>query len=383
MKASQTFFLASVIIGIRIFQPVILTRKPCSMLTPTPLDPISIHPTATLREAMVVLNTGALRIVVALDEQRRLVGVLTDGDIRRALLNGAELESPIEPILNKHPFVCLLNDDRNMARQTALRYGVQHIPIVNTHGQLIDIELLQPQPSQPHYSNRVVLMVGGRGERLRPLTDRTPKPMLPVGGRPILETIVLDFKRHGFTNFVFSTNYKSDQIESHFKDGQAFGVHIEYVYETERKGTAGSLGLMKALLQDDFFVMNGDILTRVNYEHFMQYHQTRGVVATMGVRSHAVDIPYGVLKVGDDQQLLGILEKPSLQFSVNAGVYMLHPEALAWVSETGYLDMPTLFSRLIEAQATTHTFPIDQYWLDIGRPDEFQQANHDYSQVFP
>lgn len=343
---------------------------------------LSTH--STIKEALKAIDAGAIRFAVVLDDaQRTLVGVLTDGDLRRGLLKGLDLNDSIASIINRHPITCRETDSLESVHTLAAAHQLQQIPIVDACGTLQSVEVITPLPlpNSPRHANTVVLMAGGLGQRLRPLTDTVPKPMLKVGNRPILETIILDFKRHGFHNIILSVNYLSDVIESYFGNGEAFGVSISYVYETERKGTAGSLSLMRDRLQGDFFVMNGDLLTKTHFEHFLHYHQQQGGLATMGVRRHTVEVPYGVLDLAGNR-IAGIEEKPRLNFFVNAGMYLLNERALDYVPEGCYFDMPTLFNKLVAAGEASVSFPIHEYWLDIGRPDEFQQANEDYERFF-
>jgi len=255
------------------------------------------------------------------------------------------------------------------------------VPIVDNEGRLVGIEEMDELLKPSVKTNRVVLMVGGLGTRLRPLTEHTPKPMLKVGNKPILETIILNFKKYGFTNIILSVSYKSEIIEEYFKDGQEFGVNIEYIHENKRMGTAGALGLIREKLNEPFFVMNGDLLTNINFEHMMEYHLSNNAIATMGVREYDFQVPYGVVNV-DGEKILSIEEKPVHSFFVSAGVYVLDSKVLDFIPNDEFYDMPTLFEKVIENNMKSVSFPIREYWLDIGRLEELEKANNEYNEVF-
>jgi NDP-sugar pyrophosphorylase family protein len=277
--------------------------------------------------------------------------------------------------------VCSEEDIKEKILNIAVAKKLHQIPIVNRDGKLVGIkeidELLKPE----YKTNKVVLMVGGLGTRLRPLTDSTPKPMLKVGNKPILETIILNFKKYGFVNLVLCVSYKSEIIEEYFKDGSEFGVNIEYVHENKRMGTAGALSLVKERLNESFFVMNGDLLTNINFENMMEYHLSHKAMATMGVREYDFQVPYGVVNT-HGVNILSIEEKPIHKFFVSGGVYVLSHKALKYIPEDEYYDMPTLFEIMIEEKDKSISFPIHEYWLDIGRIEEFEKANNEFYEVY-
>jgi dTDP-glucose pyrophosphorylase len=342
---------------------------------------ILLKPTSTIKEALNIIDSGAMQIALVTDENEKLVGTVTDGDIRRGLLNNLSLDDSIETIIFTTPTVCTTEDTKEKIVEIALAKKLHQIPIVDKDGKLVGIkevnELLRPE----YKSSRVVLMVGGLGTRLRPLTNNTPKPMLKVGNKPILETIILNFKKYGFVNIILCVSYKSEIIEEYFKDGSDFGVNIEYVYENKRMGTAGALSLAKEKLDEPFFVMNGDLLTNINFEDMMEYHLANGAMATMGVREYDFQIPYGVVKT-DGVNIVNIEEKPVYQLFVSGGVYVLSHEVLKYIPENEYYDMPTLFEKVIEEKEKSISFPIHEYWLDIGRIEEFEKANNEFHEAF-
>lgn len=342
---------------------------------------ILLKPHSTIKEALKIIDSGAMQIALVIDENEKLLGTVTDGDIRRGLLNNLSLEDTIKSIIFKTPTVCHVDDNKEKVLEIALAKKLHQIPIVDKDGKLVGIEEIDELLKPKYKTNKVVLMVGGLGTRLRPLTDKTPKPMLKVGNKPILETIILNFKKYGFVNIVLCVSYKSEIIEEYFKDGSDFGVNIEYVHENKRMGTAGALSLVKEQLNEPFFVMNGDLLTSINFEHMMEYHISNSSVATMGVREYDFQVPYGVVNT-DGANILSIVEKPVHEFFVSGGVYVLSSEVLKYIPENEFYDMPTLFEKLIEKKEKSISFPIHEYWLDIGRVEEFEKANNEFHEVF-
>ena len=342
---------------------------------------ILLKPTSTIKKALQIIDSGAMKIALVVDEKEQLLGTLTDGDIRRGLLNDLSLESSIESIVFKTPTVCHIEDTKEKILEVATQKKLYQVPIVDDDGKLIGIKEVAKLLKPSLKTNRVVLMVGGLGTRLRPLTEHTPKPMLKVGNRPILETIILNFKKYGFTHIILSVSYKSEIIEAYFKDGSEFGVHIEYIHEEKRMGTAGALSLIKEKLNEPFFVMNGDLLTNINFEHMLEYHLSNDATATMGVREYDFQVPYGVVNIAGIE-IQSIEEKPLHRFFVSGGVYTLNPEVLEYIPDNAFYDMPTLFEKMIVEKKKSISFPIREYWLDIGRVEEFEKANSEYHEVF-
>ena len=342
---------------------------------------ILLNHTSTIKEALQIIDTGAMKIALVVDEEEKLIGTLTDGDIRRGLLNNLSLDDSIETIIFTNPTTCHVEETKEAILEVALQKKLYQVPIIDHQGRLVGIEEVDELLKPVYKTNRVVLMVGGLGTRLRPLTDHTPKPMLKVGDKPILETIILNFKKYGFTNIVLSVSYKSEVIEAYFKDGKEFGVDIEYIHETKRMGTVGALSLMREKLQEPFFVMNGDLLTNVNFEYMMEYHIINSSIATMGVREYDFQVPYGVVNV-NGENILSIEEKPVQSFFVSGGIYVLDPNVLELIPNDTYYDMPTLFENVIGHKMKSISFPIREYWLDIGRLEEFEKANNEYYEVF-
>ena len=341
---------------------------------------ISISPHSTIKEAIESIDKGVMQIALVVEDDC-LLGTITDGDIRRAFLNGSTLDDKIEGLYNTTPLTGRNNQSQEDLIQLALTRGVKQLPILDEDGRLIGIEYIDDYLRGPEKPNCVVLMAGGLGTRLRPLTVETPKPMLTVGSRPILETILDSFSRYGFRRFYFSVNYKAEKIREYFKDGSQYGVNISYLSEKDRLGTAGALSLLPQDISEPIIVMNGDLLTNVNFEQLLNYHLLANADATMCVREYSLQIPYGVVET-EGARIQSIQEKPTQNFFVNAGIYVLSPNALQLIPQESYFDMPQLFQSLVKNDLKACSFPITDYWMDIGQPHDFDQANSEYDEVF-
>lgn len=341
---------------------------------------ISISPQASIKEALETIDKGVMQIALIV-EDGRLIGTITDGDIRRGFLNGRSLKDNIEGLYNTAPLTGTPNQTREDLVQLALTRGIKQLPILDEENKLIGIEYIDDYLRGPEKPNAVVLMAGGLGTRLRPLTAETPKPMLTVGSKPILETILDSFSRYGFRNFYFSVNYRSEKIREYFKDGRQYGVNISYLNEKNRLGTAGALSLLPQDISEPIIVMNGDLLTNVNFERLLNYHLLAKADATMCVREYSLQIPYGVVET-EGARIQNIQEKPTQNFFVNAGIYVLSPSALQLIPQESYFDMPHLFQSLVKDDLKACSFPITDYWMDIGQPNDFDQANSEYDEVF-
>jgi dTDP-glucose pyrophosphorylase len=342
---------------------------------------ITVLSTITIKEALKIIDESSKQILLVVDETGKLVGTLNDGDIRRGLLKGAELANTIDNIYFKNPAVANINDTKESIIRLATGKKIHQIPVVDTDGRPIGLETLDRLISKQTKTTPVVLMAGGLGTRLGELTKATPKPMLHVGNKPILETIIENFAQYGYTNFIISVNYLYKVIEEYFGDGSRFGVSITYIHENKRMGTAGALSLMKEHLKEPFFVMNSDLITNVNFEHFHNFHLSQKTIATMGVRNYEFQVPYGVVNLNNGE-IVSISEKPVYNYFVSGGIYMLSPEILKFIPDNEFFDMPTLFEQMIENKNTLVSFPIHDYWLDVGRVNDYEQANSEYSKVF-
>lgn len=342
---------------------------------------ILVLPETPIREAIRVLDKSAKQILLVVDGENRLMGTVTDGDIRRGILKGLSLDEHTDKIMGSSPTVARAGDDRQSILAMMRQKKLHHIPVVNEQNRVVGIEFLE-ELIQPHLKeNWVVLMAGGLGSRLRPLTNDCPKPMLKVGNKPLLETILENFIEYGFRHFYISVNYMADMVKDHFGDGARWGVEIRYLEEDRKLGTAGALSLLPSKPQAPLLVMNGDVLTKVNFRQLLDFHATHDSMATMCVREYDFQVPYGVVRI-EKHRITGIDEKPVHRFFVNAGIYVLAPEALQAIPAGQFFDMPTLFETLIAKGEETVVFPIREYWLDIGQLADYDRANGEFMQVF-
>ncbi len=345
------------------------------------VNDIKLSINSTIKDALQTINNGGLQIAIVVDENDSLVGTVTDGDIRRGLLNGLDLNSSVSLVVHKSPSIASVGDTKESILKIALAKKLHKIPLIDELGKLVGIEDIEDIIKPASKTNKVILMVGGLGTRLRPLTQDTPKPMLKVGNKPILQTIVEKFAEYGFVNITMCVNFNADIIKDYFGDGKEFGVNIDYILEQKRMGTAGALSLLKERPNEPFFVMNGDLLTNVNFEHIFNYHTLNKATATMCVREYDYEVPYGVVKMNDNK-IVEISEKPVQKFFVSAGIYMLSPEILDLIPQNEFYDMPTLFEKAISKGKNVISFPIHEYWIDIGRLEEYQKANEEYAKIF-
>jgi dTDP-glucose pyrophosphorylase len=345
------------------------------------LEKIIVSCSSKIKDVIDIIDKSSLQIALVLDETGKLFGTITDGDVRRGLLSGFGLESEASEICNKKPVTVLENTSKMKIYDLMDRHSISHIPVVNAEGQVVDLEVLKAFFKKDYFDNPVVLMAGGLGSRLRPLTNDCPKPLLKIGGKPILEIILEKFCEEGFRNFYISVNYKSDMIRDFFGYGDKYGVNIQYLVEEKRLGTAGGLSLLPGDFNSPFIVMNGDLLTKVNFKQLLNFHLENSSDATMCVREYEMSIPYGVIKT-KEENLVDIEEKPSRKFFVNAGIYVLNKELLGMIPKDSFYDMTDLFQLLINKKYKTSAFPLKEYWLDIGRLNDFETANFEYGRIF-
>ena len=345
------------------------------------IEQIKIVVTSTIEKALSVIDSGAVKIALVVDTDNKLLGTLSDGDIRRGLLRKKLLNETIEDVYFKNPTTANKGASKEDLLHLCLVNGISQVPIVDEDRKVIDLFIIDDGLQKKQHENHVVLMVGGLGTRLRPLTENTPKPMLKVGGKPILETIVKRFVDDGFTNITMCLGYKSNVIQDYFRDGGSFGANIDYIVEEERMGTAGALTLLEKRLDNPFFVMNGDLLTDINFEKMLDFHVEHNSKATMCVREYDIEVPYGVVNVANEN-ITSIIEKPIHSFFVNSGIYLLEPDCIDLIPDNKFYDMPTLFEELIAAKEKIISFPLQEYWLDIGRVADYEKANAEYHDIF-
>ena len=329
----------------------------------------------TMEKAVEILEVySRLGICLVVDEDRVLCGTVTDGDIRRALIGKSSMNARVTELMNCDPIVARQQDDLQVIKRLMRENFVTTIPIVDQHGKVVDVIRKQVSESVTGSSTPVVLMAGGFGKRLYPLTKHTPKPLLSVGDKPVLEVTLENLIDQGFKVFHISTYYLAEMVEAHFGDGSRWGVSISYLREEKPLGTAGGLSLLSGVEASfPILVVNGDLLTRVDCNRLLEFHKEREGIATIGTRTFELEIPYGVVTV-EEGYAVELNEKPVERFFVNAGIYALEEEVLECVSPEIVLDMPDLLESLISRGKKVNTFPIHEHWLDIGRKEDYEIA---------
>jgi dTDP-glucose pyrophosphorylase len=335
---------------------------------------------ATVEIAAEVLTNSSMRIVLVVDKHDRLLGTVTDGDIRRALMGGISMKTAVDEIMQKNPVTVDSGDDRKTVLQLMRQKDILQVPVLDESQRVVGLEVMQDFVYGAPRENPVLLMAGGFGKRLHPLTKGLPKPLLTVGDKPILETIVEQLSEAGFSQFFMAVHYKAELLRAHFGDGSNWGITIRYLEEEEPLGTAGALSLLSAEpIQKPVLVMNGDLLTRLDFNQLLDYHDAHDGVATICVREHEIRIPYGVVQaVGI--RVEDITEKPVKKLFINAGIYVLDPDIVKGRSRVLAGDMPDLLRETIKTGEQVNMFPIHEYWLDIGRVEEYRQAQIDVTE---
>ena len=337
-----------------------------------------IPESSTIKQALEIINTEALRVAVVVDQKQKLLGMISDGDIRRGLLNDLTLSDSVVKVMNTSPITAKFGASKESLVALMEQKQILSVPLIDQGGRIVGLETLHSALSKDRYKNPVFIMAGGFGTRLRPLTDNCPKPMLKVGDKPILETVIKSFIKVGFNNFYISTHYMPEQIHQHFGDGSDLGVSISYVHEDAPLGTGGALGLLPDSIPRDLplIMINGDVLTKVDFQRLLNFHIENDADATMCVREYDYQIPYGVIN-GEGNQITSMVEKPIQRFFVNAGIYVVSPRVIQSVEKNQKIDMPTLLEQHMEERQKVLMFPIHEYWLDIGRMDDFKRAQMD------
>jgi dTDP-glucose pyrophosphorylase len=330
---------------------------------------------STIQQAIHNLNKVAIKIVLVVNESGELQGTISDGDIRRGLLKGLDINSPIASIVHRNPLVVPPELGRKTVMQLMGVNKIHQIPVVDEHHHVVDLHLWDEIATPPVRPNLMIIMAGGTGTRLRPHTENCPKPLLPVAGRPMLEHIIERAKLEGFTHFVLAIHYLGHMIENHFGSGERVGVQIDYLREQAPLGTAGALGLLDPRPDAPFVVTNGDVITDIRYGELLDFHIRYDAVATMAVRVHEWQHPFGVVQTRG-VEIVGFEEKPLARSHINAGVYALDPDALSVLSADDHCDMPALFERLQAKAKRTVAYPMHEPWLDVGRPDDLAAANN-------
>ena len=333
-----------------------------------------LAPDATLQQAILSLDASALQIAMVVDADGGLIGTLTDGDIRRGLLRGMDMHSPVEPIVNREPLLVPPQLERETVLQLMQANKVRQLPVVDGQRRVVGLHVWDDLLVPLTRANTMVIMAGGQGMRLRPYTEQCPKPMLPVGGKPMLEHIIERARGEGFQRFILAVHYLGHMIEDYFGDGSRWQISIEYLREETPLGTAGALALLHSKPDVPLIVTNGDVLTDIHYGELLDFHNHHGAAATMAVRLHEWQHPFGVVRTSG-VDIVGFEEKPVIKSHINAGVYALDPSVLDHMQKGEHCDMPTLFGKLQERGLRAVVYPMHEPWLDVGRIDDYAVAN--------
>jgi len=336
---------------------------------------------SSVLETIKKLDTLELKIIFVLNEQEQLIGTVTDGDIRRGLLKGIDLKENISLLMNQKPVSFPVGVDNQEMLDTMKHARLTYIPILNTKSQIIDVKIAGTSIGNFCKDNWVVIMAGGLGSRLGELTENIPKPLLMIGEKPILETILENLINSGFENFYFSVNYKSKMIMDYFGDGSKWNCKIKYLQEDKKLGTAGGLSLLKEKPSAPILLMNGDVLTNIDFQSLFDFHLKKEADATICVKEYDIQVPYGVVDVKNDF-VQKIEEKPVHTFFINAGIYVLSPNLLEEIPKDQYFDITELFHKILTTKKIIAGFPIREYWMDIGQKKDYEKALGDFHSVF-
>lgn len=349
------------------------------------LQSLFISPDHSIRSAMERVERGSCGIALVVDQERRLLGTITDGDVRRAILAGTDLESPVSVLLARkistrypRPVTAQLGAKRETLLELLHENVLRQLPILDNDGRIVDLVMLDDLIPTQDLPLQAVIMAGGLGTRLRPLTEDLPKPMLPVGGKPLMEFVIEQLRQVGIRRVNVTTHYKPEKISDHFGDGSSFGVELNYVNEDMPLGTGGALGLIDKPTES-MLVINGDILTKVDFRAMLAYHLEHRAVMTVAVKQYDIKVPYGVIEC-EGSRVCALKEKPQMHFLVNAGVYLLEPTVYEFIPNGKHFNMTDLIQWLLAADHIVASFPIIEYWLDIGQLPDYEQAQNDMKQ---
>lgn len=350
---------------------------------PTNWKSALVGPQTPLEQAIATIDQSSLQIAIVVDADQRLLGTLTDGDVRRAMLRHVPLDVPVSQVMGTSPKTAQSDWSKELILAVMKSIQVNHLPVVDADGRIVGLEMLRDLVQVPALTSAVFLMAGGFGTRLYPLTKEVPKPLLKVGDKAILERILESCVKAGFRRFFMSTHYLPELIQAHFGDGSNWGVSIRYVHEEAPLGTGGALGLLPhEEINEPLLVMNGDLITTVNLRGLLDFHKEHDAMATMCVRAYEQQVPFGVIQ-SEGAFVRSMIEKPVNRFFVNAGIYILSPALVRRVPRGVRIDMPTLLEQAIAKQERVASFPLHESWLDIGRMDDFEKAQTQFSSPAP
>lgn len=343
------------------------------------LTTLCVTPDRTFDEAVAQMDRNRLGIVLIVDEERRLVGTLTDGDVRRAILARVDLKAPVRALLARksgtsyaRPITAAAGEDPSVYLSVLKQHVILHLPLLDQDQRVVGLVTMDEFVPNQMLSLKAVVMAGGRGSRLSPLTNDVPKPMLPVGERPLMEILIQRLREAGITHVKVATHHKPEKIEEHFGQGADHGVDLSYITEDRPLGTAGALGLLE-IPNETTLVMNGDILTQVDFKAMLVYHKEHQTDLTVAVRHYEIQVPYGVVEC-EGHLVRRLREKPAMGFFINAGIYLLEPAAYRFIPNAERFDMTELIQRLLDAGRPVVSFPIREYWLDIGQHADYARA---------
>lgn len=340
-----------------------------------------VHPNDSILKVLEAIESAMTQLALVVDEKRKLIGTVTDGDIRRALLINQDLQTPIKQIMNKNPLTLGEGLCPQEIKLFMIKKDIQQVPIINLCGQIVHLYRLKELVECPHNPYPVVIMSGGLGSRLRPLTENSPKPLLNVGPKPILESLIETFSRQGFRKLFLAVRYKAHMIKEYFDHGEKWNVNIKYIEESQSLGTAGALKLPVFQPSTPFIVCNGDILTQLNFESLISYHKQQNAIASICTKEYSHQLPYGIVET-ENCSISRLIEKPIKKYLISTGIYLLNPECLEYIPSNIPFDMPQLFASLLQKGLKTATFPFREYWIDIGQKSDYEKANQEYERHF-
>ena len=335
-----------------------------------------------IKTSISAIDKGGLRIALVLNNKSELIGTITDGDVRRGLLKGYSLKTPLEKIIKRNYLKATIKTERDEILKIMRKNAISQIPIISESNKFIGLEIaeeLLPSSNNFKLPNYALLMAGGRGKRLRPITDDCPKPLIPINEKPILEIILEQCINSGIYNFYISVHYLADKIINYFGDGSKWNVNIKYIKEDEPLGTAGALKLLPETFNESILLINGDVLTKTNFTNVLRYHSINSADITICAREHILSSPYGVIEV-EGINFKSMIEKPSFRQLVNAGIYALKPNVIDVVKEKDFLDMPDLISLCNIQKKKIIVYPVHEYWLDIGKPESLNKAYYEWEE---
>jgi dTDP-glucose pyrophosphorylase/predicted transcriptional regulator len=340
-----------------------------------------IRKDATIQEAIEAIDDSVLKVALVIDEDRTLLGTVTDGDVRRGILDGISTDQSVKKVMNEEPFTVSEEDRNEKVIQLMKEHSIQQVPVVDETNRVVDLKILDEFFQSNQLDNPVVIMAGGLGTRLRPITREKPKPMVEVGGKPIMETLIRRLIEEGFHRFYITVNYMADKIKNYFGDGSKWGIDITYVEENEKLGTAGGLSLLDFTPEKPFLLMNSDLLTTISFSQLIDFHVDKGAPATMCVQEYDLSVPFGVVELRD-QEIIAMHEKPTETYFVNAGIYVLNPAVLELIPNQECFHVSELFQKLLADSRKPVAFPIREYWMDVGRPEDLEAARSEYRNIF-